>query len=151
MSLKLNLGCGGNVLKDFENHDIDVDITRPLGWEENKVDFILAEHVYEHTSPSDGLRFLEECRRILKPGGILRLCVPVIDYNNHKMTREHGRDLVVGHGHLQALNGNLVFTMLFIAGFSDAIQTGRKDCDGHFREIGIEKDDIETFRCEATK
>lgn len=148
--LKLNLGAGGNTLDGFENHDIEVDISRPLPWDENSVAFILAEHVWEHVSPPEGLKCLEECRRILKPGGTLRLCVPVVGVH---LKREHARDLIVGHGHQQALDQNIVITMLWAAGFElpNIKVTGRKDCDGHFRVIGKELDDIETFRCEAMK
>jgi predicted SAM-dependent methyltransferase len=147
---KLNLGCGGNTLEGFENHDADVDISKALPWKDESVDFILAEHVFEHVTPPDGMRFLTECLRILKRGGVLRLCVPVIGVH---LKHDHARDLIVGHGHLQALDRNIVITMLWAAGFElPKIQiTGRKDCDGHFRVIGKELDDLETLRIEAAK
>ena len=40
------------------------------------VDLIHASHFLEHLSYDEGLRFLKECRRVLKPGGTLRLAVP---------------------------------------------------------------------------
>jgi predicted SAM-dependent methyltransferase len=148
--LKLNLGAGGNILEGFENHDSEVDICKPLPWPDESVCFILAEHVAEHISCSDCMRFLEECRRILKPGGTLRLCVPVVGVH---LKREHAKDLILGHGHLQALDRNIVITLLWVAGFElDKIHiTNRKDIDGHYRVIGKELDDMETLRIEATK
>jgi len=37
---KLNLGCGGNILDGWENHDMDLDITKPLPYDGNSIDFI---------------------------------------------------------------------------------------------------------------
>jgi hypothetical protein len=34
----------------------------------------------EHISKSDGLRLLQECWRILKPGGVIRLTIPDLDW-----------------------------------------------------------------------
>ena len=39
-------------------------------------DFIFAEHLIEHLSWRNGQRMLAECRRVLKPGGVLRLATP---------------------------------------------------------------------------
>jgi predicted SAM-dependent methyltransferase len=61
---KLNLGCGGNILAGWENHDMDVDITKPLQYEDNSIDFIFIEHCVEHTTTPDAVRFFAECLRI---------------------------------------------------------------------------------------
>lgn len=145
---KVNLGCGGNILDGFENRDADVDISKPLPWDDNSVDFILIEHVWEHISGPDALRCLDECYRILKPGGVLRLCVPII---TSKLAKEHARDLILGHGHLAAYTAELVRHFLWLAGFERCYDTSRNEVDGHWRVIGIEKDDLETFRVEAIK
>lgn len=147
---KLNIGCGGNILEGFQNHDLDVDICKPLPWENDSVDFILAEHVFEHVPGPDAFRFLKECRRILKPGGVLRLCVPVID-RERGLTKAAKEDLIVNHGHLCAYTEELLIELVSVAGFIASNVTKRKDCDGHHRVIGVEKDDLETFRLEATK
>ena len=148
--IKINLGCGGNILEGFDNRDIDTDITKRLPWDDGSVDLVLAEHVFEHIAPPEGIRFLEDCRRILKDCGTLRLCVPVVGVH---LKREHAKDLISGHGHLQALDRNIVITMLWAAGFElDRIKiTDRSKIDGHHKVIGIQKDDAETLRVEATK
>jgi predicted SAM-dependent methyltransferase len=69
---KLNLGCGGNIIAGWENHDWDVDITKPLPYEDNSIDFIFIEHCVEHTTTPDAVRFFAECLRILKDEGTLR-------------------------------------------------------------------------------
>ena len=41
---------------------------------------IYAEHFLEHLALDDGLAFLAECRRVLRPDGILRLSTPNLDW-----------------------------------------------------------------------
>jgi hypothetical protein len=149
--MKLNLGCGSNRLEGWENHDADVDITQRLPWTDNSVEMILAEHVVEHVSGPEALRFFDECHRILQPGGVLRICMPVILGNERPLSREHARDLVLGHGHLAAYDGEIICKLLELAGFTTTTESYRKDCDGHWRAIGVEKDGQETYRVEATK
>lgn len=79
---------------------------------------------------------------------MLRVCVPVLD----KITdKNHARDLVVSHGHEVVMTLEVVTQLLLLAGFSYVVKTIRKECDGHWKVIGIEKDDIETLRVEARK
>jgi predicted SAM-dependent methyltransferase len=146
--MKLNLGCGSNRLKGWENHDQDVDITKPLPFCRDCADFILLEHCLEHVNGADGYKFMEEALRVLKPGGTLRICVPVLD----RLDREHARDIITGHGHQMVYNrGNLV-AMLLIAGFETVTEvTIDKSMDGHWRVIGEDKDNKETLRVEAKK
>lgn len=149
--LNINFGCGGNLIPDWKNHDIDVDLTKlPLPYDDNSADIVLLEHIAEHLSSPDCLRCFEDCLRILKPNGILRVCVPVI---STKLKREHVRDLIVGHTHLIMFDENILVTALWAAGFElDNIKiTDRKECDGHWRVIGEEKDSIESLRIEAIK
>jgi SAM-dependent methyltransferase len=53
-----------------------MDISRPLGFASGSADAIYASHVLEHLHHDDALSLLVECRRVLKPGGILRLVLP---------------------------------------------------------------------------
>lgn len=138
------------MLDGWVNHDADCDITKPLPYGDGVADSVLAEHVSEHISGPEVLRFFTEVHRLLKPGGIFRVCVPQIGTH---LKREHARDLILGHGHLVFFNGAALKSVLWAAGF-DAQQinpSGRKDIDGHWRAIGVEKDDLETCRMEAVK
>ncbi len=148
---KLNFGCGSNFIADFENYDAELDITKPLPFRDNSVDFILAEHVVEHISGPDALRFFDECRRILKPGGVLRVCVPVLN----KLTREKAKDIIVNHGHLVPYTADSIDSLVWASGFdSDSIRGPlplNMKIDGHWRVIGKDQDILETHRLEATK
>jgi len=45
-------------------------------FQEGSIDAILAEHVWEHLEPQDGLRAAQVCYRFLKNGSYLRVAVP---------------------------------------------------------------------------
>jgi len=150
--LKIQFGAGGNLLEGWRNHDLEsdgVDIREPLPYADDTVDFILAEHVMEHVTGPEALRFLDECHRILKPGGTLRVCCPVLD----ELSISDARDIILNHGHLIFLSRDSM-SELFRASkfrFGDFGETEIAECDGHWKVIGQEKDHIETCRIEATK
>lgn len=148
MALKVNFGCGENKLEGWKNHDSELDITKPLPYRDNTVEMILIEHVVEHVSSGQALQFFREARRILKPKGVLRVCIPVLDKIPDK---QWAADLIEKHGHVQLLCKETLTHLLSVAGFSSVQQTGRSECDGHWKIIGKERDDAETLRMEATK
>ena len=53
-----------------------LDIRQPLPFADGSVDWVYAEHLIEHVSLTDGTVWLAEVRRILAPGGVLRLTTP---------------------------------------------------------------------------
>lgn len=146
--MNINFGCGGNILDGWINHDMDCDITKPLPYDNDSTSMILAEHVCEHTTGPQFLGFLDEAYRILKPAGEIRICMPVLN----KLSREARRDIIVNHGHLASYTPELISMFLQVAGFREvqpAIFNPRMD--GHWREIGTEKDAIETSRWKGIK
>jgi predicted SAM-dependent methyltransferase len=52
------------------------DARRYLPFPSGGVDAIYASHFLEHLSHDDAARFLREARRLLRPGGLLRIVVP---------------------------------------------------------------------------
>jgi SAM-dependent methyltransferase len=65
------------------------DLTKPLPFETNRISAIYGSHVLEHLYHADAQRLLAECKRVLKPGGVIRLVVPdlhsmVVDYLEKK-------------------------------------------------------------------
>lgn len=83
--LILHLGAGGHSLEGWVNIDVaPADLTLNLNWglpfEIGSVRVIYAAHVLEHLYyPEEALGFLRECRRVLRPGGRLRVVVPDIE------------------------------------------------------------------------
>jgi len=80
----LNLGCGPNMNDKFVNMDrwwrpgLDVccDITEGLPLSSQSVDGIFTEHCLEHITMDQCRAVLKECRRLLRPGGTLRIVIP---------------------------------------------------------------------------
>jgi predicted SAM-dependent methyltransferase len=83
---RLHIGSGRESLKGWINIDnqglpgVDqvLDVRHGLPFAD--VGLIYAEHFLEHLSIDEGLGFLAECRRVLQPGGILRLSTPNLDW-----------------------------------------------------------------------
>ena len=98
---KYNLGCGtllyegflnighweslgtGAIYKDLNgttntymlNHDLRAGIPA----EDDSLDLIYHCHMLEHISYKDGIEFIRECFRALKPGGKMRVVVPDLE------------------------------------------------------------------------
>lgn len=70
----LNIDIGSNKAKDLE-----LDITWPLPFESDSCEYIYTEHMLEHLDVDQGLNFLRECYRVLKPGGVIRIAIPSLD------------------------------------------------------------------------
>ena len=167
---KLNLGCGGNIIAGWENHDWDVDITKPLPYEDNSIDFIFIEHCVEHVTTPDAVRFFAECLRILKDEGTLRIAVPsadkIYDLADEPYLKWHGqsgfgdgtrrravRSILLDHGHLSAWNHSILEACLFAAGFEEEKIYGCDlgELEGHGKVIGEHNNAIETIVMEAVK
>lgn len=97
---RLHLGCGKVRLKGWVNLDAErvpgvVDVAVDLRWgvplADGSCGLVFCEHFLEHLGPEDGVRFLRECRRLLVPGGVLRVAMPSLDPSWHRRTWGAGR------------------------------------------------------------
>jgi len=106
----LNLGGGSNCLEGCLTADIDpradvyVDITKPLPFPDSSIDAIFCEEVIEHISLEAGRSLLKECWRTLKPGGVLRLTTPDLNYFAKQAVTSPSfcdeiNDIFYNHGH----------------------------------------------------
>lgn len=83
----LNLGCGNCYHHDWINIDfrsnnpliISYDLRKGIPLPENSCDVVYHSHVIEHFRREEALPFMEECLRVLKPNGILRVVTPNLE------------------------------------------------------------------------
>lgn len=83
----LNLGCGERrhsdwINVDFTSHSPEVlahDLKKPLPFPEGEFDAVYHSHVLEHLPRPAAPGFLAECRRVLRPGGVIRVAVPDLE------------------------------------------------------------------------
>jgi predicted SAM-dependent methyltransferase len=61
----------------LRTHDfVFQDLTLGLPFADASVDYVYSSHVLEHFAPADADRLISEMQRVLKPGGLVRICVP---------------------------------------------------------------------------
>lgn len=65
----------GGIVHDMTNLPIP-------GIEDNTYDGVHSEHFIEHLTKEQGIEFLKEMFRVLKPGGVIRTIWPSMDYVN---------------------------------------------------------------------
>jgi len=121
----LNLGGGSNCLSGCLTADIDaradvyVDITGPLPFPDSSVDSIFCEEVIEHISKSAGEEMLRECFRILKPGGIVRVSTPDLDYFAARLNGDEINSIFYEHSHVYLYTRKELFEAFRRAGFEN--------------------------------
>ena len=85
--IKLHLGCGDYWFDGYMNIDHYVlggtdmiwDITKGIPFQPEVVEIIETYEFLEHLNRDEAFNFLEECKRVLIPGGIIKLSVPDFD------------------------------------------------------------------------
>lgn len=84
MSKKIHLGCGKRYLEGYLHVDIDeydhIDYRNKIDnlnmFNDNFAELIYASHCLEYFDRNEVMDVLVEWRRVLEPGGVLRLAVP---------------------------------------------------------------------------
>jgi predicted SAM-dependent methyltransferase len=106
----LNLGGGGNCLDGCLTVDIDpradvyVDLSKRLPFADSSIDAIFCEEAIEHISLELGRKLLQECWRILKPGGVIRLTTPDLNWFASRVSQSQSscyeiNQIFYEHGH----------------------------------------------------
>lgn len=179
MSLYLQFGAGPHkhlqIGPPWQNFDIEVDIRQKLPFPRGSAKFILAEHVIEHVQFSEGLKFLQECYRILEPGGVLRISFPDILridrhaanlYSDH--VRKYGLDIpspeavwysmATDWGHLACWTSHMAIRLMKSIGFATELSYYGSSLipeldgiDRHHNDVGFDLACAESTVIEATK
>lgn len=104
---RLHVGCGNVLLKGWlnilyekrqgygklhRNHGtswLNYNLLKPWPVGSDSIDFIAGSHFIEHLDLNDGIKFLGEAFRVLRPGGVIRLSCPDLEiYANHYVKRD---------------------------------------------------------------
>ena len=83
----VNLGCGNRYHSAWINIDvfpheegiIAHDLSQGIPLPDASCDAAYHSHLLEHLRPAQGLQFMKECCRVLKPGGFLRVAIPDLE------------------------------------------------------------------------
>lgn len=83
----LNLGCGDRIHPDWTNVNftsnspniISYDLTQGIPFRGSTFAVVYHSHLLEHFSRPQATRFLQDCYRVLRPQGILRIAVPDLE------------------------------------------------------------------------
>jgi predicted SAM-dependent methyltransferase len=85
--IRLHLGSGSAIIPDFINVDmlsipgvaLRCDLSKTLPFKDECANECYLCHVLEHFATNQVPQILKELSRIMKPGAILRVCVPDLD------------------------------------------------------------------------
>lgn len=83
----LNIGCGSRFHSAWTNIDFfayskevkKVNILKGLPFENESMDVIYSSHLFEHLTKQQTNNLLNECKRVLKKNGIIRITVPDLE------------------------------------------------------------------------
>lgn len=170
----LNIGSGSRPFDEFVNLDffrrrnqpeVMHDLRYPLPFPAERFEGVFSEHCFEHLSPLHAWQRLQDCFRILKPGGVIRLSLPSLQrviqfYVNPKEDSyrefyafgcEAIRDLTQNWGHVSVYDFEYLSYLVSTIGFVDI-----KECQfGESRMPVLAKEFLErrpsSFYLEASK
>jgi predicted SAM-dependent methyltransferase len=174
----LNIGCNKKMFLHtinldyswFPGIDLTMDIRRRLPISDNRLRGIYCEHVIEHL-PFDMVDFcLSEWRRVLRPGGVVRIIVPDAEmylqtycrirsgdevrfpyHESGKTPMMHVNRVFRSSGHQYAYDFETLAYLLEKANFRDIIRCEHKR--GRDENLLLDSDDreVESLRVEAMR
>lgn len=127
---RLNWGCGNHTAEGWINSDqkddprinLQCDIRNGLPLADDSIDYAVSIHALPEV-PYDGLiPVLRELRRVLRPGGVLRLCLPDLLKGVDAYRRGERDYFLVPDTDAASLGGKLI-TQLIWYGYSRTLFT----------------------------
>jgi predicted SAM-dependent methyltransferase len=127
---RLNWGCGewiepgwiNSDIKGDSGADVVADILEGLPLETDSIDYAVASHALPEIPLMQLVPTLEELRRVLKPGGVLRLILPDLDRGIDAYQRGHAGYFHVPDEEAASLSGKFIVHMLWF-GYSRSLFT----------------------------
>ena len=127
---RLNWGCGGHTLpgwinsdqKDGDGIDLSCDIAQGLPLETGSIDYAVSIHALPEVPYDAIVPVLRELRRVIKPGGILRLCLPDLIKGIRAYERGDREYFLVPDEDAKSLGAKLI-TQLIWYGYSRTLFT----------------------------
>ena len=127
---RLNWGCGGHTLpgwinsdqKDEPGIDLTCDIAQGLPLETDSIDYAASVHALPEVPYDRIVPVLAELRRVIKPGGILRLCLPDLIKGVRAYERGDRHYFMVPDEDARSIGAKLV-TQLIWYGYSRTVFT----------------------------
>jgi predicted SAM-dependent methyltransferase len=83
----LNLGCGSRFHPTWTNLDAissnaavrACDLNKGIPFPDNSFQVVYHSHVLEHFPKDKAFELMQECRRVLETGGVIRVAVPALE------------------------------------------------------------------------
>jgi SAM-dependent methyltransferase len=176
--VRMNWGCGeypepgwtNSDIKETPGIDISCDIRDGLPLERDTFDYIVSHHALPEIPMTEIVGVLEELRRVLKPGGVLRISLPDLDKGIQAYLANDREYFLVPDKDASTIGGKLVTQLLWYgwsrslfthdyaeellrkAGFRTVEQCSFRETKSEFPGI-VELDtrERESFFVEATK
>ena len=118
---RLNWGCGSvgepgwinSDIKDGPGVDISCDIREGLPLESDSIDYAVSIHALPEVPYDAQVPVLKELRRVLKPGGVLRLCLPDIDRSIDAYRRGDKSFYLIPDEDMKSLGGKFILQLIW--------------------------------------
>jgi SAM-dependent methyltransferase len=194
--IKINIGCGLSGISGWHNLDNsptitasrvpvlnrilktpawppDVqryDVRKGLRFANHTVRYIYSSHTFEHFTYAESLAIAKDCRRVLMPGGILRIVVPDLELIAReyladasplaaqtfiaRLSLNHSLQDVIhpGSNHSQMFDRRILPHMLREAGFDDVeVSSYGKSGIAEIAQLDLEVRSNESLYVEAKK
>lgn len=104
--------------KFCQSHNIKhANATKHIPLNDNSVDVIYSSHMLEHLDQKEAILFLNEAKRVLKPGGVIRLAIPDLSIAINQYNNNNDADAFVEKIHMGLIKPKTLlekFKLLFI-------------------------------------
>jgi SAM-dependent methyltransferase len=117
---RLNWGCGDTVVRGWINSDIkegpgilSCDVREGLPLDSDSIDYVVSIHALPEFKYAELVGVLEELRRVLRPGGVLRLALPNLERAFDAYRRGDKDFFLVPDDEMSSIGGKLVVQVVW--------------------------------------